>query len=56
MDSNVYKAQLFFDGTDDDADTLRKHLAQSVSDEFNLRHVFGVTVSIDEHDAAQGRG
>jgi hypothetical protein len=46
--SNVYKVELYFDGTEDDAQTLCRHLAQSISDDFELCRVYGVTVKIDE--------
>jgi len=48
MDANVYKVELFFAGNEDDAKSLRKHLAQSISNEFDLPKVFGVIIALDE--------
>lgn len=44
---NIYKVQMYIEGTEDDAISLRKSLAQSVSDEFELNRVFGVDVVSD---------
>lgn len=43
----IYRVQLFIEGTEDDADSLRQNLAQSISDEYELTRVFGVEVKPD---------
>jgi len=52
-ENNVYKVELYFDGKEDDANSLRRNLAQSISDDFELCRVYGVTVTLD-HDNAGG--
>jgi len=47
MDTNVYKIEFYLEGTEDTAYELRRYLAQHVSDEFDIRRVFGVTVCQD---------
>lgn len=42
--NNTYKVQMYVKGTEEDAISLRKSLAQSVYDEFELGSVFGVSV------------
>lgn len=44
---NIYKVDMYVKGTDDDAISLRKSLAQTIYDEFELGSVFGVTVTLD---------
>lgn len=44
---NVYSIQMYVEGTEENARSLRKSLAQSVRDEFDLRSVFGVKVNLD---------
>jgi len=48
MAPNVYKVEFYIEGIDEDAGELRRNLAQSVSDEFSLHRVFGVTVCVDK--------
>lgn len=45
---NTYKISIYVKGTEDDAVALRKSLAQSVYDEFELGSVFGVDVVLEE--------
>lgn len=45
---NTYKVQMYVKGTEEDAASLRKHLAQSVYDEFELGSVFGVRITLEE--------
>jgi len=44
---NTYKVKMYVNGTEDDAISLRKSLAQSVYDEYELGSVFGVSVELD---------
>lgn len=44
----TYKIQMYVEGSEDDAISLRKSLAQTVYDEFELGSVFGVSVERDE--------
>lgn len=44
---NVYKIQAFAKGSEEDAISLRKELAQTIYDEFELGGVFGVSVELD---------
>jgi hypothetical protein len=55
-ENNVYKVEFYFDGKEDDADTLRRHLAQSISDDFELCRVYGVTVTLDEDSTGSENG
>ena len=52
---NVYIVTLFFNGTSDDVLSLQKHLAQSISDEYSLRRVFGVTITAYDQDYTYGK-
>ena len=45
---NTYKVEMYIKGSEEDAVSLRKSLAQTVYDEFELGSVFGVTVRLDE--------
>jgi hypothetical protein len=54
MDTNVYKVEFFIEGTEHNAQDLRRNLAQSVSDEFNLRRVFGVVVCMEDEKEGAG--
>ncbi len=45
--SSTYKVQMYVQGTEEDAIGLRKDLAQTVYDEFELGSVFGVTIDLD---------
>ena len=45
---NTYKVQMYINGSEDDAASLRKCLAQAVYDEFELGSVFGVKVELDD--------
>ncbi len=44
---SIYRVQLCFEGTEDDANSIMQSLAQSVSEEFDLKRVFGVTIDLD---------
>lgn len=47
---NVYKVQMYVEGTENDAQALRKSLSQSVYEDFEMTEgnaVFGVTVELD---------
>jgi len=55
MSANTYKTEFYIEGTEDDAHALRRYLAQNVSDEFNIRRVFDVTVTIDEDSETHRR-
>ena len=44
---NTYKISMYVKGTEDDAISLRKYLAQATRDEFELNAVFGVAVDMD---------
>lgn len=44
---NNYKIQMSFEGTEEDADSLRKELAQVVYDEFELGSVYNVSVNLN---------
>ena len=48
---NTYKVQMYIRGSEDDAASLRKHLAQTVYDEFELGSVFGVEIELDSPPA-----
>ena len=53
MAKRTYKVELYFDGNEDDAMSIRKSLAQTIADEFELAAVYGVEVSesrIGEHN------
>jgi hypothetical protein len=55
--NNAYKVEFYFDGTEDDAHSLCRILAQTIADEFEICRVYGVTVNIakdgeDEHTQA----
>ena len=52
---SIYKVQLYVECTEDDARSLRKSLAQSVSEGFELACVFGVCVEL-EPDSDNERG
>ena len=45
---NQYKVIFHINGTEKDANALRKCLAQSVSDEFEIAAVYGVGVELEE--------
>ena len=45
---SIYRLEGYAEGTEDDAIALRKSLAQSISDNFELKRVFGVSVELDE--------
>jgi hypothetical protein len=45
---NIYRFAGYAEGNEEDAISLRKSLAQSVSSEFELKRVFGVSVELDE--------
>lgn len=45
---NIYKIEMYVKGTEDDAIALRKDLAQTVYDEFELGSAFGVSVTPDD--------
>ena len=47
MDTRKYKVEFYIEGTEADAHALRRCLAQWVSDEFDIRRVFGVEVCVD---------
>jgi hypothetical protein len=48
MDTHIYKVEFYFEGTEDDTHALRRSLAQSVADEFDINRVFGVAVCLDD--------
>ena len=48
MDTNTYKVEFYFDATEDDAQALRRNLAQSISDEYDIPKVYGVTINEDK--------
>jgi hypothetical protein len=48
MDKNVYKVEFYFEGSEDDAQALRRSLAQSVADDFEISRVFGVLITTTE--------
>ena len=41
---NTYRVRMYINGTEDDAISLRKNLAQTVYDEFELGSVYGLSV------------
>lgn len=45
---NIYRVEMYIEGMEDDAASLRKSLAQTVYDEFELGSVFGVRVEQNE--------
>ena len=48
MDTQKYKVEFYIEGSEEDAHILRRCLAQLVSDEFDIRRVFGVEVDEDD--------
>ena len=46
--NKVYRVEFHIKGTEDNANALRRSLAQCVSDEFEIKHVFGVTVDVSK--------
>ena len=44
---NTYKVQMYINGTENDAIFLRKSLAQTTYDEYELGSVFGVSVELE---------
>jgi hypothetical protein len=45
---STYRVTLYAEGTEEDALSLKKSLAQSINDEYSLKSVFSVSVDLDD--------